>query len=295
MKKLLLVLCIALSLHASQAKKSVVVTYSILGSIVKEIAGDKCDVKVLIPNGIDPHEWEPSAQEIALLSKADLVIQNGLDFEEGLEKAIALAQKKGVKVWSASSAITPRKASMSKKGEGHHHHEHHHGVYDPHLWTDPVMMKAIVIALDKEFKKQLSLDVSSATKNLVQKLDTLDGQLKQKVALLPQEKRKLITGHESLGYLAQRYGFKTIGAIVPSMTTSAHASASDLARLKQIIQKENVRVVFTEIGTSKRTADVLAKEVNAKLIELNTHALPANGSYITYCENLMNDIVNGLK
>ncbi len=74
-------------------KKSIVVTYSILGSVVKDLVGDKATVTVSIPNGLDPHEWEPSAKDIETINKADLVVENGLGLEGGMEKTLAGSQE----------------------------------------------------------------------------------------------------------------------------------------------------------------------------------------------------------
>ena len=81
------------------------------------------------------------------------------------------------------------------------------------------------------------------------RLDNLNQEITAKVEALPIADRKMVTGHESLGYFAQRYGFKLIGAILPSLTTQAEVSASELASLKQLILENQVKAIFTELGT----------------------------------------------
>ena len=92
----------------TNGKKSIVVTYSILGSIVKDLVGDKANVTVSIPNGLDPHEWEPSAKDIETINKADLVIENGLGLEGGMDKTLETARNNGVKFFTAADYITVR-------------------------------------------------------------------------------------------------------------------------------------------------------------------------------------------
>ena len=81
---------------AQSNQRTIVVTYSVLGSVVKELVGDKAIVIVSMPNGQDPHEWEPSAKDIETLTKADLIVQNGLGLEGGMEKALEQAKEAGL-------------------------------------------------------------------------------------------------------------------------------------------------------------------------------------------------------
>src|SRR5512136_1449443 len=81
---------------ATGTKKTIVVTYSVLGSVVKELVGDKAEVIISMPNGMDPHDWEPSAKDVENINKADLVIDNGLGLEGGLQKTFENAKDKGV-------------------------------------------------------------------------------------------------------------------------------------------------------------------------------------------------------
>ena len=84
------------------------VTYSVLGAVVRDLVGDTAQVVVPMPNGQDPHEWEPSAKDIETVMHADLVVQNGLGLEGGMQKTLAQAQAAGVKFFTASDHITVR-------------------------------------------------------------------------------------------------------------------------------------------------------------------------------------------
>ena len=100
---------------ANEGKKTIVVTYSILGAVVKDLVGEQANVIVSMPNGQDPHEWEPSAKDIETLTHADLIVQNGLGLEGGMEKSLAQANTAGVKFFTASDHITIRTVGA---GEG---------------------------------------------------------------------------------------------------------------------------------------------------------------------------------
>jgi zinc/manganese transport system substrate-binding protein len=278
----------------ANGKKTIVVTYSILGSIVKELVGDQANVVVSMPNGQDPHEWEPSAKDIETLTHADLIVQNGLGLEGGMEKALAQAQDAGVKFFTASDYITIRTVGA---GEGipSGDPDQSIGAQDPHLWTDPVAMKQIVDALAQSLQSELGLDVSANASTLDGKLDALNQQITDEVNTLPANNRKLVTGHESLGYFAQRYGFKLEGAIIPSLNTQAEASAADMATLVKLIEENQVKAIFTELGTPANVSESIGQETGVKVIELTTHALPQNGDYFDFMNNLAQTIVNGLK
>lgn len=275
-------------------KKSIAVTYSILGSIVKELVANSAVVTVSIPNGLDPHEWEPSAKDIEATNKANLVVQNGLGLEGGMQKTLDAAKNAGVKFFTASDYIVVRHVGQ---GEGIPSGDPDQavGAEDPHLWTDPVAMKSIVSALAGQLKSELGIDVDARAQDLEARLDALNQEISDMVAGLPQDNRKLVTGHESMGYFAQRYGFKLVGAIIPSVSTEAEVSAADLATLKEEIQENQVKAIFAELGTSPAVAKAIGDETGVKVVELTTHSLPDDGSYFTFERNLAQVIVDALK
>ena len=284
----------AASTPAENGKKTIVVTYSVLGSLVQELVGDQANVIVSMPNGQDPHEWEPSAKDIETLTHADMIVQNGLGLEGGMEKALAQAETAGVKFFTASDHITIRTVGT---GEGIPSGDPDQaiGAQDPHLWTDPLTMKQVVDALSVSLKDDLGLDVSANAAQLDQKLDDLNNEISAEVESLPAERRVLVTGHESLGYFAQRYNFKLVGAIIPSLTSDAEASASDMSTLAAQIEASQVPAVFTELGTPANVAQTIGQETGAKVIELTTHALPEGGDYFAFERDLAQTIVDGLK
>jgi len=278
----------------SSARKTIVVTYSVLGSVVRDLVGDKATVIVSMPNGQDPHEWEPSAKDIETINKADLVVQNGLGLEGGMEKTLQQAEQAGVKFFTASDHIQVRKVGP---GEGIPTGDPDQaiGADDPHLWTDPSVMKTVEMALAAQLKTDLGIDVSDRAQDLATRLDSLDKEIAATVDSVPTANRRLVTGHESMGYFAQHFGFKLVGAIIPSITTQAEVSAADLAALKQLIQDNQVKAIFTELGTSPAVAQAIGKETGVKVVELTTHSMPDDGSYFTFMRNLAKVITDGLK
>jgi len=275
-------------------KPSVVVTYSILGSVVKDLVGDRFEVAVEIPNGMDPHEWEPPARDVERLTHADLVVANGLNLEGGMQKALDQARRSGVRFFTAAEHITVRRVGRNE-GIPSGDPDQAIGAPDPHLWMDPITMKAVVEALSAEFRNDFSVDLSARAAALEKRLDALDAEIRTRVAWIPPTQRKLVTGHESLGYFAQRYGFQLVGAVVPSLSSQAETSAADLAALKATIARERVKVLFTELGTPPQIVDALARESGVRCVTLIDHALPADGSYFTFMRNLAGTIASSLE
>ncbi len=273
---------------------TIVVTYSILGVVVKDLVASDANVVVLIPNGQDPHEWEPSARDIEALNKADLIVQNGLSLEGGLQKTLSLAAQAGVKSFVASDYITVRKVGP---GEGipAGGSDQAVGAADPHLWTDPLTMQQVVVGLADYLKLNLGLDEAARAQSLGSQLDSLNTEIAGLVGTLPEANRKLVTGHESLGYFADRYGFKLVGAIIPSLNTQAEVSASQLATLKTLIEQNQVKAIFTELGTPPAVSQAIGQETSVKVVQLSTHVLPADGSYFTFMRLLARTIVDNLK
>ena len=280
--------------QGGSGKKTIVVTYSVLGALVEDLVGDTASVAVPMPNGQDPHEWEPSAKDIATIMGADLIVRNGLGLEGGMEKTLEQARQAGVKLFTASDHITVRRVGA---GEGipTGDPDQAAGAEDPHLWMDPLSVKAVVVALAAQLKADFGIDRSAQAAALAGQLDELNAEIAGKVAGLPETNRKLVTGHESLGYFAQRYGFKLVGALIPSITSQAEVSAADLAALKRQILSSGVKAVFTELGTPKAVAATIGTETGARVVEVSTHMLPDDGSYFTFMRNLAGAIVDALK
>lgn len=273
----------------------VVVTYSVLGAVVSDVVGDAADVRVLMPDGIDPHDWEPSAKDIASLSSADLVVANGLDLEESLEGALEEAESAGVAVFYAGDHVSVREIGDGEVPGDHDDEDHDHGVGsdDPHLWTSPAAMSDVVAALVPALAAA-GIDVGDRGDRVMSDLASLSEEIDLLLAPIPATDRKLVTGHESLGYFADQFGFTLVGAVVPSLSSQAEASAGELADLKRVIQAEGVSVIFTELGRSPAVAEAIAKEADVRLVELATHTLPADGTYRSFMLSLAGPIASEL-
>jgi zinc/manganese transport system substrate-binding protein len=265
----------------------VVVTYSILGDVVQQLVGDAADVRVLIPNGQDPHEFAPSARDVEALRGATLVVANGLDLEEGLADALDEAADDGTPVFHVTDHVTLRALDPDDP-----EFDDHQGK-DPHVWTDPLLMQEMAPALVAELE-QLGLALDDRLAAFEADMVALDGQVREILRSIPAGGCRLVTGHESLGYFAERYGCEVIGAVIPSLSSTAEASAKDLADLANAAEEAGVAAIFTEVGTPAQVAEQVASEVGVPLVELPSHALPDTGGYHAFEVELATKIVAGL-
>ena len=272
---------------AETARPNIVVTYSVLGSVVADLVGDAADVTTLIPDGQDPHDFQPSARDIEAINNADIVVSNGLDFEEGLEDVLASAIDSGVSVYMVGENITVREPE-----EDHAEEEGHaHGAGDPHLWLSPMSFAQALPSLTAAINKAtgLSIDETAA----LDKLTLLDNEIKEIIGNI--SSCVLVSGHDEMGYFADRYGCTVIGAIIPSFSTTSEATAKQIADLKVLAESNNVKAVFTGLGTPAEVSEQLASELGIAAVSLSTHYLNGAANYREFMLNLANQIAEALR
>ncbi len=286
----------AMPVAAQAESSSVVVTTEVLGSVVEQLVGDAAEVHVIMPGGANPHSYEPSARDAERMLNADVLVSNGLELEESLVSILDTAQSEGVTWFQAADHIAVRGASGGDEhAEAEHDDEAHDeaetsdehdlGAEDPHIWTDPVLMIDIVAALEPVLATA-GIDASLGSEALISELEALDAEIAELFSAVPEAERKLVTGHRSLGYFAERYGLELIGTVIPSLSTSGEPTARELAQLIEDIKANDVPVVFTEVGTPRAVAEAVAADSGAELVPLSTSQLPEGGTY----QDLMREI-----
>ncbi|MDX2379714.1 MAG: metal ABC transporter substrate-binding protein [Acidimicrobiia bacterium] len=245
----------------------VAVTTGLLGDIVIEVVGDVVDVEVVMPPGADPHEFALSARQAETMERADLLVTNG----RGLEAAM-------VDVIDAVAANT----DVFVAGD----HVEVGSLDDPHIWMDPTNVVAIVEALAADLaplvedREALSLSVNA----YVAELALLDDEIGRTLQPIPDDRRLMVTNHDSFEMFADRYDLEIVGTIIPSMATSAESSAAGLEQLADAVRDAGVPVVFAESTHSVRLAEALAREVGdidgerVAVVELYTGSLGEPGS-----------------
>ncbi len=281
-------------------KLSVVATTSIIGDVAANVGGEVIDLSVLMAVGQDPHSYEPAPRALAAIEEADIIFVNGLDLEEALMGSIEN---------TATGVIVPVSAGIEPLGVGSHahdDHEHDHTGGDPHFWVDPNNVMVWVENIEHVLSEadpghQEVYAVNAEAYNA--KLEALDATIREQVAGIPEENRKLVTDHQLFGYFADEYGFEVVGAVIPGFSTTAGASAGDVARLVEVIQEENVPAIFTGTTASQglqNLAEAIADETGEeiKVLPLLTGSLAPEGepgdTYLGYMQYNIDQMVFGL-
>jgi len=279
----------------------VIATYSILGDLVKNVAGDSTEVVVLVGPDGDAHTFDPTPQDGIALAEAGVVFENGGGFETWLDKLYSSSGSKAQR-FVVTTGLKLREGEGHKPGEeiepGHKHEE------DPHVWHDvknAIHMVGIIrdrlVETDAAHAEQYRSNAAA----YLAKLETLDKWVVGQVATLPAERRKLVTSHDTFGYFAQRYGFQIVGSALESVSTEASdPSAAVFAKLVDTIKAAKVPAIFAENIHNPKLMERLAKEAGVRLAPpLDTDALTKPGevgdSYESMVRHNVTTMVGALK
>lgn len=270
---------------AAQEKVRVVATFSILGDFVKNVGGDRIELTTLVgPNG-DGHVYAPTPADARRLAEAKVVVANGLKFEGWIAR---LVRSSGTKAKVIEAAKGVRTIKVDETSGAHDHGDHSHaGETDPHAWQSVANAKIYVanirdglIAVDPAGKDAYA---ANATAYLAT-LDEVEREVKDAVAKIAPERRRVITSHDAFGYFAAAY---EVAFVAPQgVSTEAEASARDIARIIQQIRKQKIAAVFLENVSDARLAKRIADETGARIGgTLYSDALSdASGPAATYAE-----------
>ncbi|AHC27562.1 MULTISPECIES: zinc ABC transporter substrate-binding protein AztC [Mycobacteriaceae] len=279
----------------STGRGAIVVTTNILGDVVRNIVGDTAPVRVLMHAGADPHSFGISAQDAAAMNDAALIVHNGLGLEENLVRNVETAAAQGASTIAVGEHIDPIRYTDGESA----------GTPDPHFWTDPQRMVTAVDVIEQALLRDVAgIDREALSRNADayrEQLRALDRYMLDAFATLQADRRKLVTNHHVLGYLAQRFGFQVIGAVVPSGTTLAAPSPSDLQSLVGAIEDARVPAIFVDSSQPDKLARVLAEDagVRVRIIGLYSESLSAPGTpgatYLDMMRANTDAIVTGLR
>lgn len=240
-------LCVALHTNPlSAAKLNVVASFSILGDMLHEIAGDDINVTTIVGPNQDAHQYQPRPQDVKLIKNADLVFINGLYFEMWFDKLLKSSHSKA-KIITATKGIKPR---MLEKE-----------IPDPHCWHNLTLAKiyvrnitdALVKALPQHKKK-----FEDNCKNFIKKIDAINDTYLQKFSNIPDEKRIVITSHDAFHYLGDAYGIRFISPL--GVNTDSEPSPKDIREVITKIKDLKIKALFAEASLDKRLIRQIARE-----------------------------------
>jgi zinc/manganese transport system substrate-binding protein len=259
----------------------IVVTNGILGDLVANVVGEEATVEVLMPKGVDPHEFEASSAQVASINRADLVVANGLGLEAGLVDVLANAVSDGVRLLEIAPLIDPIPFSGAEEEhqdeeEAGDQHEDGARQLDPHVWMDPVRMAEAVRLIAAELALvDPGVNWRDRAEAYADLLGRVDAEIAEMLEGVPVSNRKLVTNHATFGYFADRYGWEIIGTVIPGGTSMGAPSSAKLAALVTLLRATGVRAIFTETTGSEDLARVIAAEVGStvEVVTLHTESL----------------------
>lgn len=307
--------------QAQDEPLKVVATFSILGDIVANIGGDAIELEVIVGPDGDAHTFEPSPSDIVKLTDADVIVENGVEFETWLDDVYEASDSEAIRV-VATDGLTllelgehegeehegegspeahhdedeehadgaSPEADHDEEGEEHEGEEHEHGEQDPHVWQsvqnvigEVAVIRDALVAADPDAAATYQANADAYLAQLTE----LDAFITAEVAELPAESRKLVTSHDALGYFADAYEFEIVGTALDSLSTeTADPSGGELAELVEQIKAAGVPAIFAENVANTGLMEQIAADAGVVLAPgLYTDALgPAGSDGGTYVE-----------
>jgi ABC-type Zn uptake system ZnuABC Zn-binding protein ZnuA len=227
---------------------TVVATTTQAADLARQVGASRVNVEGMLRPGGDPHDYEPRPSDVAAVAGAAVVFRSGGEVDDWLSDVIDNA--------GGDAEVLSLIDSVKRLDD------------DPHWWQDPRNGMRAVEAVRAELSKADPDGRATYARNAgrtIRKLERLDRVIASCVERVPPAKRKIVTTHDALGYFAQRYGIEVVGAVIPSLSTQAQASAGDVQRLVEQIRRERVEAVFPESSVNPDIERAIAREAGARI------------------------------
>lgn len=230
---------------AAKGEMDIVASFSILGDMVEQVAGDHAEVTTIVGPDADAHVYQPSVADARAVADADVVFVNGLGFETWSDTLIAESGTEA-KIYVATVGVTPVEVD---------------GETDPHAWNalsnGIVYVRNIQAALS-EVMPDHAADFAANANAYIAELEALDAEARSELAKLPADRRTVVTAHDAFGYMADSYGMTFLAPV--GIDTEAEPSAQELAVLIDQLKAEGAGALFVENITSPALVQQISDE-----------------------------------
>ncbi|MFF0830549.1 metal ABC transporter solute-binding protein, Zn/Mn family [Brevibacillus sp. NPDC003359] len=286
----------------ASAKPKVYTTIYPLEYVAKRIGGEHVEVTNLVPAGVEPHDYEPTAKDMVALSRADLFAYNGSGLELWVEKAVTNLDKNKTTIVNATEGLDLISAAEHEHEEEGHAEEagHEHGDLDPHVWLDPMHLKAQAEKVKNTLVQKDQAHAADYEKNYAQlatDLEQLDKEFKDMVTQAP--KKEFMVSHSAFSYMAKRYGLEQVA--ISGVNPSDEPSTAELKSLVEHVKEHKISYVLFETLVSPKVAEVIAKEAGVKTATLNPleglteDDVKAGRDYLSIMRDNMNTLKTALQ
>ncbi len=283
---------------SAQDKLVVVTTTTLLADVARNVGGDLVNITALVPQNADTHAWTPTPADVALVVDADMVLAVGAGYEQFLGTLVENAGKEPIIVTNGVEMLAfgehgheegnmhdenevesigiygqPGVCDDEHEAETEHteteEEAHEHGACDPHVWTVPknVALWAANIAEAFAAADPAHADIYRASAAAYsEQLNALDSEVRDIIAVVPEENRILVTNHEFLGYFAHEYGFEVVGVVITGGSTASEPDPQSLAALIDVVREEGAGAIFVEVSSSSGLAETVAQEAGVGVV-----------------------------
>lgn len=242
------------------AKLRLVASFYPLYEFSKNVIGDKAEISTLIPNGVEPHDWEPNASDVLNLKESDIFVYNGAGMEPFVDKLINSGEYNNVKFVETTKGIDLIQTNDKyQKGSGDH------TTYNPHVWLDPILakhqvmiIKDAIIEADPNNKKYYEDNANAYS----DKLDKLNSKIQTELSNC--KKDTFMPFHDAYSYFANRYGLQVFP--LSGVSPESEVTATDLREFVDFIQKNEITTIYSEEMVDPKLANTLAEEANAQVL-----------------------------
>ena len=234
----------------------IVATTGMIGDLVTNIGGKHVEVVTMLPPGVDPHRYEPTAGDIESLQDADVIFSNGLGLEGRLTDDLAVIASTGTPTVALAEAIPEHRLRQPVGLEG---------TYDPHIWFDISLWRSTaetVTSVLTEFEPDLAAEFATNRDAYVLKLDEMDAYARGQIARIQERSRVLVTAHAAFGYFGHRYGMEVRG--LQDASTSVEATANDVRQLADFLVERQITVIFVESSVPHATIVAVREQTQAR-------------------------------
>lgn len=273
---------------AQKGKVQVVVSFNALGEFAEAIGKDKVQVKTIIPEGTEPHDFEPKIRDFESINSASIFVYNGLDMEAWVDNTLQNVNNKNLIVVNASKGISPIKASEGAEAEGE-------GKYDPHIWLslknaeiEAANIRDALIKADKGNKDFYENNY----RIFASKLEALYSEYKGKFDKL--DNKYFVTGHAAFAYFCRDFGLKQNS--VEDVFAEEEPSAKKMKGLVDFCKSNKIKTIFIEDMVSPKVSQTLASEAGAKVEKIYTiESREDNKDYIESMESNLSKVYESLQ
>jgi len=263
------------------SKLQVISSFYTLHEFSQNVGQEKVDVTLLVPIGVEPHDWGPTIKDVQRMQKSDLIIINGLGFENWVDN-LEETDYQGVIVDTSNRILDKNLGQKQINSFG-----------DPHIWLNPVYAKIQVQNIANAFSNsdpanQQYYQSNAAT--YIEQLDLLDSKIRNELSNCNSD---FVAFHDAFSYFADEYNLNQ-HTIISSNDPHGEATAKTLENVISTAKELNIKVIFSEENVNTRTSEIIANEIDGKVLVLSPLEVSSDGTYISKMTENLNNLEEAL-